>query len=74
MQIDPATLGALLALPDAQLWETVKEIARAGGITLPAATPSPSEMQKLRSIFADGEGLSPEKAKKIIEDYKKGTK
>ncbi len=74
MQFDPAALGALLALPDVQLWETVKTIARANGITLPAATPPPAEMQKLRSIFSSGEGLTPEKAKRIIDDYKKGIK
>ena len=74
MNFNMSAMQALLSLPDAGLWEAVREIARAGGITLPATTPSPQEMQKLRSILANGEGMNPEQAKKIINEYKAGKK
>jgi hypothetical protein len=74
MNFDSRATEKLLSLSDAELWATLKSIASMNGISLPSTAPSPAEMQKLRGIFKGGEGLSLEKAREIVEEYKKGSK
>ena len=51
MKFDPQTMGALLALDDAALWQRIGAIAAAAGVTLSAAPPPPAEMQRLREMM-----------------------
>lgn len=74
MNFDSHAMEKLLALSDEELWATLKSIASMNGISLPSGAPSSAEMQKLRGIFKGGEGLSLEKAREIVEEYKKGSK
>lgn len=74
MNFDSTATERLLTLSDADLWSTLKSIASMNGISLPAATPSHDEMQRLRGVFRGGNGLSLEKAREIVEKYKKDSK
>ncbi len=74
MKFDSYAIEKLLALSDDELWATLKSIASMNGISLPSSAPSNAEMQKLRNIFRGGDGMSLEKAREIVEGYKKGSK
>ena len=71
MEFDPRILQVLLAQPDDKLWATVRQIAKRNGITLKEATPSPAEMQKIRSLLQNADKMSSAEAKAIIENLKR---
>lgn len=71
MRLDKESLEKMAALPDDQLWATVRKTAEAHGIALPNRTPKHEELDKLRAILKDTEKLSPIKAMKLINDYKR---
>lgn len=74
MRIDKEKIKALCALPDDQLWAQIVSIGAEHGFSLPAATPSRSDMQKLRDSVNGGTRLNVGAALKIIDDYRKSVK
>ncbi|MBO5756004.1 MAG: hypothetical protein J6R89_08120 [Clostridia bacterium] len=74
MHLDPAKMERLLALSDTELWATLRGIAAANGLSLPASTPSHDEMKKLRALFGGNAELSLEQARSIIDGYKNNHK
>ena len=70
MNFDPAKMQQLLTLSDSELWTVLRSIASAKGISLPTATPSAEEMQRLRAVFRNGQNISPEQAARIVDAYK----
>ncbi len=51
MQFDANMMKELLKKSDAELWQTVRRVAEANGITLPEGTPSAGDMARLRAIL-----------------------
>ena len=52
MQLDPVNQKKLLAMSDDQLWMTIRTIAARGGLSLPAKTPAPEDLSRLREAIA----------------------
>ena len=73
MNFDSSAIEKLLTLSDSELWTTLRTLASMNNVSLPSTTPSVQEMQKLRALFKNGGGLSAEKAKEIINNYKRET-
>ncbi len=51
MQFDANMMKELLKKSDAELWQTVRTVAEANGISLPPGTPSAGDMARLRAIL-----------------------
>ena len=51
MQFDANMMKSLLGKSDKELWDTVRRVAEANGITLPGDTPSAGDMARLRAIL-----------------------
>ena len=71
MKIDYEKLKSLAALPDAQLWATVRAVAAEKGFTLPDTPPSPEDMAKLRGVMKSAEGVRMTDAMRMLNQYKK---
>ncbi len=57
MKFDPRAMEALLALDDRALWEKIRSIAAASGITLTATVPPHEDLEKLRAMMrGSGQG------------------
>ena len=69
-QFDINMFRAVLALPDEQLWQTIKGIAKQNGVRLPDGTPPREELARLRSVLGASKPDMNE-ALKIVEKYKK---
>ena len=74
MKIDQRLLRELLALPDDELWKRICAGAAERGLKLPAATPPPETLQRLRATVKDGGGLRLGEAISIIGRYAKEQK
>lgn len=70
MRFDRRQLEALAALPDDKLWEEVVRIAASYGYTLPKATPSHENLEKMRSVVREDK-INPSDALKLLNQYKK---
>ena len=70
MRINKEELERLCALPDEALWAEVQRIGSAHGFTLPAATPSHEDMEKLRGI-AGGSRINMGEAMRILNEYRR---
>ena len=74
MQFNPVMLHALLQKNDAELWATIRALAEKNGMKLSDATPSKSEMEKLRGVLSGAEKMDPREAKRLLDNMKKGGK
>ena len=74
MKIDKEALAALMALPDRELWQRVREIAGSHGFNLPEATPSKSEMDKMREAVSGCNSFNLATAMRLLNEYKRGKK
>lgn len=70
MKIDPALIQSLLAMPDDQLWATVRAFAATKRIHLSEATPPKETMQTLRGAFSNADQFDLGQAVKIISNYR----
>lgn len=71
MKMDPNVLHTLLAGDDATLWQTVRAIAVANGMTLPETPPGEGEMKRLRTTLANLTNVDPKEAERILAEWKK---
>ncbi len=71
MKIDPKLLDALSAMPDDELWRSIREIAAGKGIRLPEKTPPHETLTRLRGAVKEGGTLSLGEAVSIISKYLK---
>ncbi|MBO7196689.1 MAG: hypothetical protein J6V80_05135 [Clostridia bacterium] len=69
MRFDKEKLEALTSLPDDKLWAEVVRIAEGYGYSLPKATPSHSDMEKMRSV-ARADKINISEAMKLVNKYK----
>lgn len=72
MTFDPILLAGLLQKNDQELWATIRQIAEKSGISLPTGTPSPADMQQLRSILGSAPGTDYRKALNLLNRYRQG--
>ena len=70
MRFDKSQLEALAALPDDKLWAEVVKIAANYGYSLPTATPSHENIEKMRSVVSNNK-INPTDAIKLLNQYKK---
>ena len=70
MKINKEQLKALSQLPDATLWNTIRETAAKHGYNLPEKAPSGSDMEKIRSAMRVGEKINLSDAIKLMNSYK----
>ena len=70
MKFDKDKLASLTNMPDDQLWQTIVQISKANGITLPTKTPPHEELEKLRSLTRDSSRLNMTSAMKILSKYR----
>ena len=71
MQFDKKTLNSLLAQGDQALWNSIRAIAMASKIDLPAQMPPESEMRRLRGLLQNNTSFDVNAAMKTVEDYKR---
>ncbi len=70
MQFDPKMMNAILALDDHTLWQTVRTVAAANGITLPEGQPPSAELQKLRKTLQGKGEKDINEAIRIVKEAK----
>lgn len=70
MKIDPQLIQTLLAMPDDQLWATVRAFASTKKITLSKETPPKETMQALRGAFGNADKFDLGQAVKILSSYR----
>lgn len=51
MKFDPQAMQNLLALDDTALWQRIRSIAAAAGLSLSATPPPPEDMRRLRGMM-----------------------
>ena len=71
MQFDKQALDALMMQNDRALWENIRKIAGASGITLPQNPPPPAELSRLRAMIGSGNIPDVSAAMKTVNEYKK---
>ena len=71
MKIDQALIRELAALPDAELWKRIYDMAKTHGIKLPEETPPPDTLARLRGAVRDNGTLKVTEAVSIIGRYVK---
>ena len=71
MKFNKEQLDALVALPDDALWKEIVNMAKKFGYTLPEATPSHSELEKLRSAV-NGSKINVAEALKVLKSCQSG--
>ena len=74
MKIDKTKLDAMLTLSDDALWEQIRSVAAAKGISMPEKVPSNAELNKVRNALKDADKLNLPTAMRIVNDLKKGEK
>lgn len=52
MQFDASKMKTVLEKSDAELWQIIRAVAAASGISLPDGQPSAGDMARLRAILA----------------------
>lgn len=70
MKIDKNKLAALAALPDEELWKTIRTIAEGNGISLPEKAPV-GDIQKIRTAMTDADRINTVAALKLLNKYRK---
>nr|MBE6545436.1 hypothetical protein [Oscillospiraceae bacterium] len=71
MNFDKSQLEALAALPDDKLWAEVVRIAASFGYTLPEATPSHADLEKMRSAVRSDK-INVQDALRVVNRYRRG--
>ncbi len=71
MKIDQNAVRELLSHSDAEVWQTIRQIAGSKGFRLPEKTPDPAQMQKLRATLGDPSGIRLGDAIRIVNEYRK---
>ena len=74
MKINPEKLAALCALPDAEMWSAIRNVASGHGISLPERCPDAKTMSQIRAAAGSGVKINISEALRIINGYKKGGK
>ena len=72
MKFDPNAMTALLSLDDAALWQKIRGIAAAGGVSLSEAPPPAAEMQKLRALMGGAGQADVANAMQTLARYRQG--
>ena len=72
MKLDKTMVDALLALNDDALWARIVMLGESKGFSLPKATPSPTDMTKLRALLSHPEKLDMVDAFRLLRDLKRG--
>lgn len=71
MKVNKEQLKKLAEKSDADLWREIHSIAKSHGYTLPEATPSHENIEKIRRTLLGSEKISLSDAAKIMNSYKK---
>ena len=71
MHFDAKAVNLLLQMSDSQLWAFIQGLAQKRGIKLPAATPSPGEMQALRRAIGSLENQDMGKALSLLKNLER---
>jgi len=74
MKIDKEKLRAVVALPDAELWDLIRSVARENGFSLPEKAPPHCELEKIRNAVNHGASPNLAEALRVINDYRRGKK
>ena len=72
MRLNPEKIKALCALPDAEMWASIRSVAGTHGITLPEKCPDGKTMSEIRGAVNGGVRINVSEAIKVINSYKKG--
>lgn len=72
MRVNKEELARLAEKSDEELWREIRKLAKGHGFTLPEATPSRENIEKIRRAMLGVEKISLSDAAKIINSYKKG--
>lgn len=70
MKFDPQAMQNLLALDDAALWEKIRSIAGAAGVSLSVTPPPPEEMRRLRGMMGGAGQADVAEALRTISRYR----
>ena len=73
MKINREKLDQLMSMNDEKLWEEIRKIAGAHGISLPTGAPPHAELEKMRAAVSKDK-LSLGEAARIINSYKRGNR
>ncbi len=74
MKIDKEELKRLSEKNDTELWKEIQRIAGSHGYTLPTASPSPAELEKIRRALSGAEKMNLVDAARILNNCKKNSK
>ncbi len=74
MRVNKEELKRLAEKSDAELWQSISEIAREHGINLPNKSPDKAELEKIRRAMLGIEKISFTEAMKIVNKYKNQSK
>ncbi len=72
MEFNANMMRDLLKKSDAELWQTVRGVAEANGITLPGGTPSAGDMARLRAILGTKGAGDVEEAMEVLRRARGG--
>jgi hypothetical protein len=71
MRVNKEQLKMLAEKSDAELWSTVRSMAREHGFTLPEKAPSHEEIEKIRRALLGSDKISLTDAARIMNSFKK---
>ena len=74
MTIDKEKLAGIVAMPDEELWEMIRSVAKNHGIRLPEKCPPHTELEKVRNALTHGASPNIAEAVKVVNNYRKGAK
>ena len=72
MKINKERLKLLADLPDKELWQAIRDMARARGYDLPDTQPGSEEMNQIRSAMRASDKINLPMALGILKNLKKG--
>ncbi len=70
MKVDPELVKVVANLPDAELWITIRSLAKMKRITLSEKTPPHETLELIRRALSDADKVDLTGALKIIQNYK----
>ena len=70
MKVNKEKLERLSALDDSALWSEIRTTAEKFGYILPVEIPPKKDMEKLRSIMRNADGISPMELLRLMAAFK----
>ncbi len=70
MKLDEQKIKELTALPDDELWRSIREMLAQHGMRLPDRQPSHEDMMRLRAAFSGAKGINPIEGARLMREYR----